>query len=160
MVPMDVTDLDPAEVFSVSHDLAHPPAAVFAAFTDPDRLAAWFGPQGWSVPRDSVLLEVRPGGRQHFRMVNDADPAQVSPVHATYVRVEQDALLEGREALPGPHGEPTGVTILLRVEFLATGDGGTLLVVTQGPLPESVHGGAAAGWRSSFVKLEALLAGG
>ena len=28
---MDVTDLDPAEVFSVSHALAHPPAAVFAA---------------------------------------------------------------------------------------------------------------------------------
>lgn len=157
---MDVTDLDPAEVFSVSHDLPHPPTAVFAAFTDPDRLAAWFGPEGWSVPRESVLLEVRPGGRQRFRMVNDADPAQVAPVHATYLRVEQDALLEGREALPGPDGEPTHQHVLVRTEFLATGDGGTLLVLTQGPLPAVVHAGAAAGWRSSFAKLEALLARG
>ncbi|GGG49441.1 hypothetical protein GCM10011374_09900 [Kocuria dechangensis] len=155
---MDVTDLDPAEVFSVSHDLAHPPAAVWAAFTEPDRLAGWFGPQGWSVPRDSVELDVRPGGRQRFRMVSDADPAQVSPVHATYVRVEQDALLEGREALPGPDGRPTQTFVLMRAEFLPTGDGGTLLVVTQGPLPPAVHAGAAAGWRSSFVKLDALLA--
>jgi uncharacterized protein YndB with AHSA1/START domain len=157
---MDVTDLDPAEVFSVSHALAQPPAAVFAAFTEPDRLAAWFGPPGWSVSRESVLLEVRPGGRQRFRMVHDADPAQVAPVHGTYLRVEPDALLEGREALPGPDGEPTSSHVLTRTEFVATEEGGTLLVLTQGPLPPAVHPGAAAAWRSSFTRLEALLAGG
>ena len=145
---MDVTDLDPAEVFSVSHALAHPPAAVFAAFTEPDRLAAWFGPPGWSVPRESVLLEVRPGGRQRFRMVHDTDPAQVAPVHGTYLRVERDALLEGREALPGPDGRPTAGHVLTRTEFVPTQEGGTLLVLTQGPLPPAVHPGAAAAWRT------------
>ncbi|MEF3119790.1 SRPBCC family protein [Kocuria flava] len=157
---MDVTDLDPAEVFSVSHDLPHPPAAVFAAFTDPDRLAAWFGPQGWSVPRESVVLEPRPGGRRDFLMVSDADPRQIVPVRSTCLRLEQDALLEAREVLPGPDGEPSGPHVLQRVELLATGDGGTLLVVSQGPLPAAVHEGAAAGWRSSFARLEALLAAG
>ncbi|MFE7630543.1 SRPBCC domain-containing protein [Kocuria sp. NPDC057446] len=157
---MDVTDLDPAEVLSVSHPLAHPPAAVFAAFTEPDRLAAWFGPPGWSVPRESVLLEVRAGGRQQFRLVQDADPAQVAPVHGTYSRVEPGVLLEGREALPGPDGEPTASHVLTRTEFVATGDGGTLLVLTQGPLPPAVHPGAAAAWRGSFSRLEALLATG
>lgn len=157
---MDVTDLDPAEVFSVSHALAHPPAAVFAAFTEPDRLAAWFGPPGWSVPRESVLLEVRPGGRQRFRMVHDTDPAQVAPVHGTYLRVERDALLEGREALPGPDGRPTAGHVLTRTEFVPTREGGTLLVLTQGPLPAAVHPGAAAAWRGSFARLEALLAAG
>ncbi|MFI7483900.1 SRPBCC domain-containing protein [Kocuria sp. M1R5S2] len=157
---MDVTDLDPTELLTVSHELPHPPASVFAAFTEADRLAAWFGPRGWSVPRESVLLEVRPGGRQRFRLVNDADPAQVSPVHATYLRVEQDALLEGREVLPGPDGGPTGPHLLLRTEFLDTGDGGTVLVLTQGPLPAAVHPRAAQAWRGSFEKLEALLARG
>ena len=56
---MDVTDLDPAEVFSVSHALANPPAAVFAAFTEPDRLAAWFGPPGWSDTRDELAADPR-----------------------------------------------------------------------------------------------------
>ena len=41
-----------------------PRAMVYRAFTDPDQLAAWFGPVGWSVPRDSVDVDVAlPGGR-------------------------------------------------------------------------------------------------
>ena len=83
---MDVTDLDPAEVLSVSRALAHPPAAVFAAFTEPDRLAAWFGPPGWSVPRESVLLEVWPGGRQRFRRLDTGYEWQSEFAHIITLR--------------------------------------------------------------------------
>ena len=34
---------------------------VYKAFTDPDQLAAWFGPVGWSVPRDSVDIDLGSG---------------------------------------------------------------------------------------------------
>ena len=57
-----------------------PRALVYQAFVDPDQVAQWFGPVGWSVPRDSIDIDLRVGGRQKFTMVNDADPSQTSPV--------------------------------------------------------------------------------
>ena len=40
-----------------------PRALVYPAFVDPDQLAAWFGPVGYSVPRDTVEIDARPGWR-------------------------------------------------------------------------------------------------
>src|SRR4029079_2435365 len=39
---------------------------VFAAFTDPDQLAEWWGPVGFTVP--SVRLEARVGARYRIQM--------------------------------------------------------------------------------------------
>ena len=44
-------------VFSAPREL------VFQAWTDPDHLARWFGPAGFEIPRDSVSIEARVGGR-------------------------------------------------------------------------------------------------
>jgi hypothetical protein len=48
-------------VFNAPRDL------VYQAFTDPDQLARWYGPVGFSVPRDSVEVDARVGG--HLRLV-------------------------------------------------------------------------------------------
>ena len=34
-----------------------PRELVYKAFTDPDQLSAWFGPVGYSVPRDTVSVD-------------------------------------------------------------------------------------------------------
>ena len=47
--------------------LAAPPAAVFAAWTDPDAFCDWFGPAGFSCTVRE--MDVRPGGRARFDMV-------------------------------------------------------------------------------------------
>lgn len=135
-----------------------PRAVVYRAFTDPDQMAQWFGPVGWSVPRDSVEMDVRPGGVQRFTMVNDDDPAQTSPVDGVFLEVVENELLVGAE-----DWDPTGERadderFTLRIEF-ADEDGKTRLTIRQGPYPGDIIGQAREGWTSSFDKLDALLAG-
>jgi uncharacterized protein YndB with AHSA1/START domain len=129
-----------------------PRALVYRAFVDPDQLSQWFGPVGFSVPRETVDIDPRVGGHQRFVMVNDADPSQSSPVNATFEEVIENELLVGSEQLPG-----TDERMRLRVEFHDEG-GKTRLVVRQSPYTEEVLDQARAGWESSFTKLDTLLA--
>ena len=46
-----------------------PRELVFKAWTAPDQVAKWFGPAGFDVPRDSVEIDLRVGGRFNLRMV-------------------------------------------------------------------------------------------
>src|SRR4051794_7142215 len=124
---------------------------VYRAFVDPDQVAAWFGPAGWHVPRDTVTIEAKPGGVQRFTMVNDDDPTMTSPVNATFVEVVENELLVGEEVFEG-------ITMRIRLEFHDEEGGRTLLKLTQGPYPAEAETGARAGWNSSFTKLDAILA--
>ncbi|WP_127503472.1 SRPBCC family protein [Actinoplanes solisilvae] len=129
-----------------------PRALVYRAFTDPDQLAAWFGPVGWSVPRETVEIDARPGGVERFTMVNDDDPSLTSPTNAVFVEVIENELLVGEE-------EFAGVVLRVRLEFHDEPDGRTRLELVQGPIPAEIEGNAREGWASSFTKLDALLAG-
>ncbi len=130
---------------------------VYRAFTDPDQLARWFGPVGWSVPRESVDMEVRVGGYQRLVMVNNQDRSQTSPVNATFTEVIENELVVGSEELPVEFGLPPGTRMQIRLEFHEV-DGKTRLVLRQGPFTANLAGGAREGWNSSFTKLDALLA--
>ncbi len=52
--------------FQTSKDIAASPAAVFAAFADPQRLARWWGPDGFRNSFD--FCDFRPGGAWQFTM--------------------------------------------------------------------------------------------
>jgi uncharacterized protein YndB with AHSA1/START domain len=129
-----------------------PRPMVFRAFVDPDQLAAWFGPVGWHVPRESVEIEPKPGGVQRFTMVNDDDPSMTSPVNATFVEVVENELIIGEEAF----GD---ITMRIRIEFHDEEGERTLLKITQGPYSPEMESNAREGWGSSFTKLDAVLAG-
>jgi uncharacterized protein YndB with AHSA1/START domain len=131
-----------------------PRALVYQAFTDPDQLAKWFGPVGWSVPRETVDIDARIGGHQRFVMVNDADPDSTSPVDGTFTEVVENELLVGTEEVDIP-GQPR-ISMTVRLEFHDE-DGRTRLVLRQGPFIGEMFGGAREGWGSSFTKLDALL---
>ena len=127
-----------------------PRELVYRAFTDPDQLSRWFGPIGWSVPRDSVDVDARVGGHQRLTMVSDTDPSQSSPVNATFTEVVENELLVGEE-------EAFGNRMYLRLEFHDEG-GKTRLVLHQGPFTEELENMTREGWGSSFTKLDTLLA--
>jgi uncharacterized protein YndB with AHSA1/START domain len=137
-----------------------PRELVWRAFTDPDELAAWFGPVGYSVPRDSVDSDVRAGGHQRFTMVPD-DPGNPpgGPVDATIDEVVEHELIVSHEDLTGEMAEMFGTDRLsLRLEFHDE-NGKTRLVINQGPYQDDFVGNAREGWGSSFTKLDTLLAG-
>jgi uncharacterized protein YndB with AHSA1/START domain len=133
-----------------------PRELVYKAFTDPDQISAWFGPVGYSVPRDTVSVDTRVGGHQRFTMVNDENPAEYSPVNATFSEVVENELLVGYEDVSGIPGFEGETRFSLRLEFHDE-NGQTRLVLRQGPYNEEMAGGARIGWESSFTKLDALL---
>jgi uncharacterized protein YndB with AHSA1/START domain len=130
---------------------------VYRAFVDPDQIAKWFGPVGFSVPRDSVDMDVRPGGHQRLVMVNDEDENERSPVDATFTTVIENELLEGTEEWEGVPGLQPGGTMSMRIEFHDDG-GKTRLVIRQGKYTGEMEDMARQGWESSFTKLDTLLA--
>lgn len=138
----------------IEHEFSAPRSAVWAAFTEPELLAEWFGPEGWGVHVDTVTIEPRVGGAQRFEMHLLEDPTQTSPVQATFTEVREHELLVGED---GPHEMTLDLVIHMRVE-LADCPKGTALRITQGPLPAEVIVPARAGWESSFTKLERLFA--
>jgi uncharacterized protein YndB with AHSA1/START domain len=146
----NTTDLVVTRIFNAPRNL------VYRAFVDPDQLAAWFGPVGFSVPRDSVEVDAKVGGHQRLTMVNDADPSQTSPIDATFVEVIENELLVGEQDTSAIPGFPAPV-MRLRLEFHDEPGGKTRLVVTQGPYQPEVISMAAEGWESSFTKLDKLV---
>ncbi len=146
------------EELHLTREFAAPRERLYAAFTDPDQIAAWFGPVGFSVPRDTVDLDVREGGHQRFTMVNDEDPSWISPVDATFTAVVPGELLEGSEEFEGVPQLQAPTEMTARFAFEDSGPG-SRLVITQGPYTEQLLDLARQGWESSFTKLDALLAG-
>jgi uncharacterized protein YndB with AHSA1/START domain len=145
----------------ITREFDAPRELVYRAFVDPDQLAAWFGPVGYSVPRDSVSVQPEVGGHYRFTMVSDADPSQTSPVNATFSELVENELLIGSEEWAGAPGLAEGetMTMRMRLEFHDLADGRTKLVLRQGPYGPELEDMARAGWNSSFTKLDALLAG-
>jgi uncharacterized protein YndB with AHSA1/START domain len=145
-----MTDLVITRMFDAPREL------VWKAFVDPDQLAQWFGPVGWSVPRDSVSVDLRVGGHQRFTMVNDADPTQTSPNDGTFVEIVEPELLVATEEVDDP--DLGHLTLTIRIELHDEGGNKTRLVLRQGPFNPAIESDAREGWGSSFTKLDALLA--
>jgi len=53
---MNFRELDIVRVFDAPREV------VWRAWTDPDQLAAWWGPAGMHSPRERIEMDVRPGG--------------------------------------------------------------------------------------------------
>lgn len=88
------------------------PAAVFAAISDPERIARWWGPDGF---RNTIHeFDFRPGG--HWRLTMHGPEGTDHPNESRFVRLVPDALFE-IEHLSGHH-------FVLRIALQAV-EGGT-----------------------------------
>jgi uncharacterized protein YndB with AHSA1/START domain len=134
------------------------PALVYDAFTDPDQLAAWWGPIGNSLPRDEIEFDVRSGGHQRWTEVFAADPRIRVNVHFDLADVVDGELLDGTMHVTGqlPEGlEPFETRV--RIEFHDEADRRTRLEVRQW-LPDHLASPSEQGWLEAFSKLDATLA--
>jgi uncharacterized protein YndB with AHSA1/START domain len=140
-----------SRVFDAPRDL------VYQAFTDPNQLAAWWGPIGTSLPREEIDFDIRPGGYQRWTEVRAAEPGVRVHIHTDLTDVAHGQLLEGVMYVSGqlPDGiEP--FTTRFRIEFYDEGDGRTRLEIRQW-LPEHLHGPSEQGWLQAFTKLDGTL---
>ena len=142
---------------AISRVFDAPRALVYRAFTDPDHLAAWWGPVGNSLPREEIEFDVRPGGFQRWTEVNAAEPGLRVQIHVDLTDVADGELLEGVMHVSGQLQE--GIEPFetrLRIEFHDEADGRTRLEIRQW-LPEHLAGPSREGWRQAFTKLDATL---
>ena len=127
------------------------PSVVFAAFSDPDKLAKWWGPEDLTVPSlefdprvgASYRLEMQPPGGDPFYLTGEfreVDP----PVRLAFTFVYENP-------------DPDDVDTLVELSFRDLGES-TEVVFTQGPFETAARRALHRdGWTDSFDKLEQFI---
>jgi uncharacterized protein YndB with AHSA1/START domain len=130
-----------------------PPERVFRAWTDPDEVATWYGPEHFDTPRDRIHIELRVGGRYELTMVQRDSGAEFAIGYDIIELVEPELIVLRSDPMPemGMH-QPT----VTRVELQAHGDK-TRMTLSDGPYPGG-GGQAEAGWNAAFDKLATVTA--
>ena len=128
-----------------------PRARVFRAWTDPDEVAGWYGPDQFETPRESIRIDLRPGGRYELTMLR-RDGGGAFPIGYDIVEVVEPELLVLRSD-PMPQAGMPDPTVT-RIELHDEG-GRTRMVLTDGPYPDGSP--AEAGWGQSLDKLARLV---
>ena len=133
---------------------AAPQQLVWDAWTDPDQMAQWWGPRGISTPRESIELDLRPGGIVRFDMVDDVTGARY-PNSGRILELEPPSrIVWSDDGFPDGSGKGTAT-----VTFEAVDDATTRLTVhVAADFSESVRAGAEVGWGSQLDKLIDFLA--
>ena len=135
------------------------PDRVYCAFVDADQFSGWYGPPGFPVPRDTVEIEPRLGGRHRFAMVGADDPSMRSAFDGRFTELVPDRLLASSGTWSGVPGQEGGWESNLRVE-LHDEDGKTRLQLREGPHPSGTADLGRQAWEMMLPKLEALVTGG
>jgi len=131
-----------------------PREQVFRAWTNPDEVAAWYGPEHVDTPRERIHIDLRVGGRYELTMVPRGGGADFAVGFEIIEVVEPELIVLRSDPMPevGIH-EPT----ITRVEFHDHG-ARTRMTLSDGPYPQG-GGHAEAGWNAALDKLAALVAG-
>ena len=151
-------------------------ALVFRAWTDPQMMAAWWGPEGMTT---TAQMDVRPGGE--FTLVMHDGKGGDYPILGRFETVvanellvmimeverhppEWHAMIRAKyEELGGKPEDYVGGPIPTVITFTDDGDGTEVTVRQTFPLAlvrdAHVALGNPVGWRGSFAKLDTLLKG-
>ena len=156
--------------FTITRHFAAPRARVWAAWTQPEHLARWFGPKG---SEGSVLaFDLRPGGEWRGRMETPEGAAMFSkfvfrevspPQRLVWVHGFAD---EGGNRIRAPFAALFPLELLTTVDFAEDG-AGTRITLSWEPLDAtaeeeaffaSMMASMEGGWGGSFDQLDELLA--
>lgn len=161
MTTNDNATLGDQPIITITRVFDAPRELVYKAWTDPERLAQWWGPHGFTNPVCEV--DLRPGGI--WRIDMQGPDGTIYPNKGVYQEivaperlVYSDVVDEGETAW-GETPPPSSTNTVMFEED----DGKTVVtLVTRLPSSEArdamVEMGAIAGWTESMERLEALLA--
>jgi uncharacterized protein YndB with AHSA1/START domain len=131
-----------------------PREQVFRAWTEPDEVAAWYGPEHMRAPRDRINIDLRVGGRWELTMVSRDGDGEFSIGYDIIELSEPELIVLRSDPMP-EMGMPDPT--ILRVEFHDHGTK-TRMTLSDGPYPHGA-GHAEAGWTAAFDQLAAHLGG-
>ena len=128
-----------------------PRLRVFSAMTEPDQLAKWWGPAGFTSP--SIELDLRVGGS--YRIAMQPPDGDLFHLSGEFTEVDPPARLAYtfRWEEPDPDDQETTATLTLEDRGDSTG-----VVLKQGPFRtearRALHDG---GWTDGFERLRQAL---
>jgi uncharacterized protein YndB with AHSA1/START domain len=124
-----------------------PRELVWKAWTEPDRLARWWGKRGWTAREETIALDVRIGGAFRVTTVSDEDGSEMATDGVFREIVEPERLVFG-------NGDAISV-----VTFSALADGRTEMTFHSAlHASEALYERAGAGLGSAFDRLAGELA--
>jgi uncharacterized protein YndB with AHSA1/START domain len=138
-----------AQEITITRVFDAPRDVVWKAWTEPDQLAQWWGPEGWSTPVDRVTMDIRPGGSFRVTSVSDADGTEMT-TQGVYREVLEPERLVFEEPAEGSWHEGASSV----ATFTDLGDGRTEMVVrTTIHTTDEMRQVAEAGMAGSFERL-------
>ena len=138
-------------VLAMERFLPAPPASVFTAFTDPDKMRRWWGPEGFTIADlrfqaqvdEDYRIEMQPPGGDAFYLTGEFREVD-APIRLAYTFVWEP---------PDPDDVETLVVLSFADLGVSTG-----VALTQGAFKtEARRALHRDGWTGSFDKLERLL---
>jgi uncharacterized protein YndB with AHSA1/START domain len=128
-----------------------PPAKVFAAWTDPEKIKRWMGPGEIFTQR--AQTDPRVGGRYRIEMRSpNGDAHNIGGVYREVVANEKLVFTWSWDAVPPDEPHESLVT----VTFKPDGDGTLLTVSHEKLFDETSRDGHQHGWIGALDKLEKL----
>lgn len=128
-----------------------PPAKVYAAWTEPEKIVRWFGRADARPDSFAAEVDARIGGRFRVRFATQAEDYEVGGVYREVVPNRKLVFSWAWHSTPERE-------LLVTVELRPDGDG-TLLTLTHEQLfDQAARDGHERGWLASLDKLEKLLA--
>ena len=121
------------------------PEKVFAAWTDPEKLAQWMGPAG--TLRLEADCDLHVGGRYHIKMVMADDEHDVSGVYREIVPNEKISFTWAWKSTPERES-------LVTVTFKPDGGGTIMTLLHEQFLDTDARDRHNAGWTSTMDKPE------
>ena len=143
-----------AQEITITRVYDAPRELVWKAWTEPARLAQWWGPRGWRTDPADVTMDVQPGGSFRVTSVNDADGAEMTTESVFREVVAPERLVVEEAAEDSWH---EGAVSVLTLHDL--GDGRTEMVFRSTINTTAEMGGnAERGLASAFDRLGEVLA--
>ncbi len=128
------------------------PEKVYAAWTDPEKIARWFGPAQVKAGSVRADIDLRVGGR--YRISFEGGDGEYFQVDGVYREVVPNARIAFSWAWHSTPERESQVTVSLQPD-----GGGTLLTLQHEQFfNEAARDGHARGWSELFDKLENYLA--
>jgi uncharacterized protein YndB with AHSA1/START domain len=113
-----------AQEITLTRTYEAPRELVWKAWTEPERLAQWFGARGWSNPLERITMDVRPGGEFSVTAVSDEDGTEM-----TTKGIYREVVPPERLVLEEPSEDSWHESAVSEVTLTDLGDGRTELVL-------------------------------